>query len=51
MKIRRYGTGPRCVFAQHRCGHARIDGGHGIIFLTMKIVQILGKIVENLIRT
>jgi hypothetical protein len=38
-------------FAKHRCGPARIDDGHGIIFLTMKIVQILGKIVENLGRT
>jgi hypothetical protein len=51
MKIRRYGTARRCVFAQHHCGDARIDGGRGIIFLTMKIVQILGKIVENLPRT
>jgi hypothetical protein len=51
MKIRRYGTGRRGVFVQHRCGQARIEGGCGIIFLTMKIVQILGKIVENLTRT
>jgi hypothetical protein len=51
MKIRRYGAQPRRVFAQHRCADARIDGDHGIIFLTMKIVQILGKIVENLPRT
>jgi hypothetical protein len=48
MKIRRYGTGRRCILVQYRCGHAQIEGGRGIIFLTMKIVQILGKIVENL---
>jgi hypothetical protein len=48
MKIRRYGTGRRCIFAQYHCGPVRIEGGRGIIFLTMKIVQILGKIVENL---
>jgi hypothetical protein len=48
MKIRRYGTGRRSIFAQYRCGRARIEGGCGIIFLTMKIVQILGKVVENL---
>jgi hypothetical protein len=51
MKMRHYGTGRRYVLVQYRCGPARIEDGRGIIFLTMKIVQILGKIVENLART
>jgi len=51
MKIRRYGTERRCIFVQYRCGQTRIEGGLGIIFLTMKIVQILAKVVENLNRT
>jgi len=51
MEIRRYGTGRRGFFVQYRCGQARIEAARGIIFLTMKIVQILGKVVENLTRT
>jgi hypothetical protein len=51
MKIRHYGIGRRCVFVEYRCGQSRIEDGRGIIFLTMKIVQILGKMVENLTRT